>query len=532
MTNQKSNKKIVSVTTKHLWFASNRTKAKKHSVSAGIITFFFVLSICFFGAGAPKAQAVWGVGDVTFDYTNWVQNTITAGSAPVTAGASTAGAVAGTANFAWSSVGKNLLDYAAYAAAQNLLNQLTQNTIKWIQGGFRGSPSYAVDTNQMFTEIADNIAGGMILSLRNIAVCDFKANYKDDLTNAVYMSTKQRPYVYNQKATCPFKQEWNFTAKEFYAGTSRFAWDAFGAALEDSGNPYGIQTVTAKEMAEREEKAKADKEKKLSWSNGFADIIDPSSCNYPAHIFYYAGDIKPVDYASGSVSTSDTMTAEEASAKNKELLSDPSFVKSIQDQYCKTTTPGKIVGDQLTKTLGIDMDRIGFADNMNKIVSAFLDQITQKTIRGVFGKGDSSVSTGSIGGAVGLGGVLGSAGTGPAHPVIVTTTPAGATNITQTTATIKGEVTYAGTEANVRVWFRWSEAPFTRESTTPTWTASPNPPISHSEPTSNQPQTFSAPLTRLTPGTKYYYQANAATSQIVNDPNSLRGEVLQFTTEL
>ena len=176
------------------------------------------------------------------------------------------------------------------------------------------------------------------------------------------------------------------------------------------------------------------------------------------------------------------------------------------------------------------MDRIGFADNMNKIVSAFLDTITQKTIRGVFGSGNSSASTGSVGGALGVGGVLGSGGTGLAHPVIVTTTPAGAVNITQTTATITGMVTYAGTEANVRVWFKWSEAPFTRESTTSTWTASPNPPISHSEPTSNQPQRFSAPLSRLVPNTTYYYQANVATSQIVNDPNSLRGEVLQFTT--
>ena len=95
------------------------------------------------------------------------------------------------------------------------------------------------------------------------------------------------------------------------------------------------------------------------------------------------------------MSVTEGMTATEKVGAGHDIGAQPpsdSDIKAWQKAHCKTTTPGKIVGDQLTKTLGLDMDRLGFADNMNKIVSAFLDVMTQKTLRAVFAK-DSSPST-------------------------------------------------------------------------------------------------------------------------------------------
>lgn len=500
-------------------------KTARFSFSKKLFTFVFVVGFCFSSINAPKAQAV---GAIVNDPIQTVLNGTTSFFSGTAAGAGVAGATAGIGNFTWSAVGKNLLDHVAYAAAQNLLNQLTQNTIKWIQGGFHGSPSFAVDTNQMFTEIADNIAGGLVLSLRNIAICNFTVNYKDDLANAVYLSTKKRPYTYNQKATCPWKEDINFKASDFYSGVSRFTWDAFGSALEDGGNPYSVAVITAEELASREEAAKADKEKKLSWSNGFADIIDPDSCNYPPDIFYYAGDTNPdvaPEFYHDPTTGPSGLTQEEASAKNAELLSDPARIKALQSAYCKTTTPGKIVGDQLTKTLGLDMDRLGFADNMNKIVAAFLNTITQKTIRGVFGSGDSSYSTGTIGG----GGFLNSIVSTGVKEVIVTTTPAGAA-VTKTTAVIKGSLSYAGSETQAQVRFYLSDKIFNRgdeydDKTMYAVTPSPN--IA----TTNQPQDFWATITSLKPNTTYYYNANVSGSFASSNDDNRHGEVLSFTTQ-
>ncbi len=503
-------------------------RTKKLFLLTKIFTVVFILSICFLSVEVPRAQAVLGVGDVVYDPLNTVQGTITAGSAPVTAGATLAGAGTQVAEFTWTAVGEHLLNYAAYAAGQNLLTQLTNSTVKWIQGGFHGSPAYAVDTNQMFTEIADNIAGNLVLKLRGIATCNFTVSYKDDLLNAVYLEPKKRDYIFDNKATCPFKQNWGFTAQQFYNDGNMFTWDAFGAALEDGGNPYGIQTITAEEKAAREAKAKADKSQKLSWSNGFADIVDYKNCTYPPEMFYAPGDSSPdgdttipgMELTPGS---NKVLSQEQASQKNAEMLSDPAFVKNLE-QFCPTTTPGKIVGDQLTESLGVDMKKLGVPGDIDKIISAFLDQVMQKTIRGVFGEGNRSYSTNNTNPA---GSMTDSGGAGVAAcPVVVTT---GGANVTRTTAVIKGKVTCASNTVNadVTVGFRWSATSFVRGDETPT-PAPPYPDITHGEVGS---ETFSASLSKLTPGTTYYYAANANTSQ--NNPSEetdTRGLVESFTT--
>lgn len=385
---------------------------------------FFIVGVCIFSINVHTAKADIWTGT---DWANLVQNT-----AGAVSGGSTA--ISTTGEFAWSAVGKNLLDAAAYAAAQNLLDQLTKNTIAWIRGGFHGSPSFAVDTNAIVNQITDNIAGGMIASLKNIAVCDFTATYKDDLINSIDLSAQAQPYSYAQKAKCPFKQDYVFKASDFYSDFKKGGWTLMGASLEDGGNPYGLQMITAQEQAAREGKALAASNQKLSWSNGFKDVIDITSCEYPPELYYHAGDPNPVN-------PDMVLTEEEAKMMTDASFADPAVAAALQDQYCTTATPGKVVGDQLTQTLGVDMDRIGFSDNMNKIISAFLDTATQEAVRSIFGKGDKTV-----------GGKTRTSNVAPvSHSITISVKPV--TNITSSSATLNGSITYSGAEAQVRVWF-------------------------------------------------------------------------------
>lgn len=476
------------------------------------IAVFFVSVFYFLSASNVQAQLV------VSDPLVLVQTTITAGASTAGSVASAAQGVTAAAEFTWSMLSKNLLDYIAYAAAQNLLTQLTNSTLKWIQGGFHGSPSFEVDTDQMLTEIADNIAGNLVLQLRGIASCDFTSTYRDDLANSVYLAPRKRDYTFDNKATCPFRQNWNFTATEFYGGLNKMTWDAYGAMLEDGGNPYGVQTITAKELAKKTSDAQAKRKQETSWSNGFTDIKDLNDCTYPESIFVTKDSLgKDPAYVQ--------MLPEEREAKaieiNTAMISDPDFTRKNK-QYCKTTTPGKIVEGQLTKTLGVDMDRIGFADNMNKIISAFLDQVMQKTLRGVFGNGNKSYSTGSIGDPLG-----GRAVGGPDACFVQVST--GGASPTTDGAKINGSVTCADpvANANVDVWFRWSEEPFSGDSRAANKDF-PFPYLRHNAPTGAS-EPFYLILSGLTPGKTYYYSANAATSNPINNLSQIHGATMSFT---
>lgn len=475
------------------------------------VSIFYLMSVNITGAQVPS---------VVYDPLNVAQSTITAASSPTTAVATGASAAIDAGKSTWDIVTKNLLDYVAYSAAQNLLNQLTNSTLKWIQGGFHGSPSFAVDTDQMFTEIADNIAGNLVLQLRGIASCEFTASYRDDLANSVYIAPKKKDYIFDNQARCPFKQNWNFTATEFYAGANKLTWDAFGAMLDDGGNPYGVQTITSKELARKTADAQAKKAQETSWSNGFTDIKDLNDCAYPESIFATKDSLgKDPQYM--------FMLPAEREAKanelNTQMVSDPDFIRKHKE-YCKTTTPGKIVGDQLTKTLGINMDRIGFADNMNKIVAAFLDQVMTKAVRGVFGTGNQAYSSGGIGDPLG-GGTIGGAAA-----CYVQVTTLSADQITSTDARINGSVTCAdrASNANVSVWFRWSDAPFIGDSIEANKDL-PSTNITHNSQT-GQSEQFSLKLSGLLPGTKYYYSANTETSNPVLSSTQVFGQVISFTT--
>lgn len=253
------------------------------------------------------------------------------------------------------------LDSAAYAAGQALLNQMTENTIAWIRGGYQGSPSFDVNPERLMNDLADSVAGNTARQIRGLALCDFDNTFRNDLANMVELSTRRdAPAKFAAQVQCPFPSTIN--ASDFFrAGARSFeqngGWDTFERSLSDSGNRFGARVMVSQELIARQDTAQTTQEKKLARSNGFLDIVNTDDCTYPEG----QAAFDAIDWSN-----------------------DPKGKALWQKQYCNTRTPGKVVGDTLTKTLGVDMDKLGLVDSVNKIIGAVINQMISDAKQSLF----------------------------------------------------------------------------------------------------------------------------------------------------
>ena len=262
------------------------------------------------------------------------------------------------------------LDTLAYNVGQCTLNAITDSIILWIQGGFNGSPNFAINPNQLFNELATTVSGRLsqeVLGFNalGLSLCNFTPTFTNDLSNSINLSNRNNK-KFNAQLKCPFGTGplINFKASDFYkVGKKSFqqngGWQAFEASLDDRGNPFGATLITQRELANRQETEKSVMEKKLSQGNGFLDIIDDATCVYPIP----QSEFDAIDWSG-----------------------DPKGKKIYQKMYCNTTTPGKIVESQLTDSLGINMARLNTADNMNKIITALITAALKGAVSSILGK--------------------------------------------------------------------------------------------------------------------------------------------------
>lgn len=385
-----------------------------------------------------------------------------------------------SASQTYTNVTKLNLDMAAYSVAHCALNAITDDTVNWIKGGMQGgSPKFAVDTTRLFQDLSDAVLGDFSNQIRNVQACDFTPNFIMDLANSVETSAPKRS-KFPAKIQCPFNTV-NVSAQQVYNDFSLLGWRGMGMMLNDSGNQFGVMVVTSQEATRRQAEAKQKEDQRLNWSNGFADIVDTDNCNYP-----------------------------------KELLDNPDAVALItpeqwtfyQKQFCKTTTPGKIVGDSLMKAIGAKQDRIGFADNMNKIIAALLDQLTKETVKGIFTSANNSTPTSGASSNFGSGTVGGSGATLKISVFYYTN---GASAITQNEATLNGSIGYTGIPGTT--WFEWGTSLS----------------LGNSTPKSSYPagadSTYSTVLSGLSPNTTYYFRAVGQSAQ-----GLIPGTITRFTT--
>lgn len=406
------------------------------------------------------------------------------------------GNVVNTASATFQGVTKMNLDAVAYGIAQCTLTAITDNTVKWIQGGFQGSGAkFAVDTNKLFNDLADAVLSDFSQQIRNVKACDFTPNFIMDLANSVETSAPKNQ-KYPQKVQCPFTAA-NVSAQAVYNDFSILGWRGFGMMLNDSGNQFGVAVVTAQEAQRRQAEAKASQDQKLNWSNGFTDIIDTENCQWPSNV-----QLGTYSEGGNSVPTIAFLMPDGSVDGEPEILT-PERQAFYQQKFCKTTTPGKIVGDSLMKAIGAKQDRIGFADNMNKIISALLGELTKEVVTGVFQAANNATPASgpshnptTMTGGTGTTGVI----TATAASPVITVATSNPSDITPTSVTLHGVLASAGAPDNGTEWFEWGK-------TLSLGTITPSKGYTAGASTSTTFALYDYPLTGLTPNTTYFFRA-------------------------
>lgn len=271
----------------------------------------------------------------------------------------------------WSSSLKGFADCLIWKTGQLMLDDLTEQTVNWIKGGMNGSPQFAVDPHKLYLDLSEAVAGNLARQIRGLELCDFTPNFKNDLANWVELSgggsTEQKLKV---AIECPFKTA-EVTASQFYGSQQKFAWRWFETALNDNGNPFGVSVIASNELTKSQLAEQHKAEQELNWGSGFLGVVDVQDCpNMPPEV-------------SSAIAASQSGQSVDMSGN---LAMSPEAVKSYQNSYCKKTTPGKIIERQLGDALQTDFQRLGLADNLSKIINAFVTKLSNDAIKGIFKK--------------------------------------------------------------------------------------------------------------------------------------------------
>jgi hypothetical protein len=271
---------------------------------------------------------------------------------------------------------KPQLNKVAYGIAQKALEQMTNNTVKWIKGGFQGNPKFAVDTNQLRSDTLDMVTTDISNQLAGSELCNFDPNFKVNLL----VSAGARQGTLKQKVACPFLKDalgGKIDPAAFYKDFSKGGWVGFESSLQDAGNPFGVGLIVSSELNKKTAEARAAQDQKLNWSNGFTDVVDTGNCSYPPAVK------EALDQPARITTTGDAVGADGDSFDNPNYIP-PEARKIYQQTYCQTTTPGSTIAGQLTKSLGMESDRLNLANDMDKIFSAAIGQLTKQATEGIF----------------------------------------------------------------------------------------------------------------------------------------------------
>ena len=242
----------------------------------------------------------------------------------------------------------------AMALARAAIQSITMSTVKWINGGFNGSPAYATNLKKNLRQVADGEAQKFLEELANTSA--IHSPFMDDLVTNVGAAY----YLYSSRDS--LKSQLGFTLDQSSADADAFlkgdfgqgGWNAwFSTFMNPANNPYGAQMIAAQKLEGRISGGIGQRVTELGWGNGF--LSWKGKCT----------KAKPT-----SVTGSNTA----------EVPANLSDAEGCLDHEIET--PGSVIATKLQKVTDLPLDQLGVATSINQVVGALAQQLVSKILGG------------------------------------------------------------------------------------------------------------------------------------------------------
>ncbi len=330
-----------------------------HKIICAILIFSFAFSSTFF-VRPQKAEAIFGIGDLNFDATNWVENAISAISDTAT------------------SVSTYALQYKEFVLdgivtyiVKAILRQLTTSVVNWINSGFEGNPSFVTDPAGFFINIADQEIGKFIEGSSDL---NFLCNpFRIDVRIA--LAFQYSPF--KKRITCTFSDTIknlgnavdgaSINGRSFTKGNFKNGgWNSWlTLTTQPQNNVYGATLMAQNELSLRIANKQVIGKDELSQGRGFLSYKKCDGKN--SEEAYHA-----------QLAVDDAKTRKD----DEDLYYAKAELKKAENTGCKTVTPGSVIEGQLGKVLGSSIDNLGLADEFNEIVNALFAQLVNQVVGG------------------------------------------------------------------------------------------------------------------------------------------------------
>lgn len=258
--------------------------------------------------------------------------------------------------------GDCVLKPIALRLANAVLHNMTNSIVNWINSGFKGNPAFVTNLHGLLSDSTDQVLGQFIQY-------DLGAGFLcKSFALQVKLAVAQTYLPFKDRATCTLT-EIEKNVNGFIKNDNSGGWDNWlEVTTQPQNNVWGATVLAQDEVSKKIFDVQSNIKDELNWGKGFKSW---KVCTVA------------VDPATGMATL------------------DPSNINPDTDSRCrdsKIQTPGGVIQDMLTNSLGSDMRRLEVANDLDAIIGALVDQLTNQVItgaKGLLGTGKSSSSSNS-----------------------------------------------------------------------------------------------------------------------------------------